>query len=123
MDELNVVLSDKVVMPYLKGLDYIDCSNEGEAIAIAAGWWLAKRERSNVYMSADGLWNALNFITSWIIPKHIEMNIYVSIGREEPPHKITTDNMAAVLELLPIDPNKLLIKFLELQNDGPKRIS
>lgn len=113
MNELNIVLSDKVLAPLLDGMHYIGCSNEGEAVAIAGGWWLGKKERANVFFSADGMWNALNFITSWIIPEEIEMNIYVSIGRQEPPHKVTTDNLAAMMELLPIDTKKLNIKFIE----------
>lgn len=103
MKELNCVLSDKIIMPYLEGKEYIDCANEAECIAIAGGHFLQTGERANVYFSADGFCNALNFLTSWIIPENIEMNIIISTGRVEPPHKVMTDILPALLELIPYD--------------------
>lgn len=110
---MNIALQDKVIKKYMdenKVSDFLDCSNEAEAIAIAGGYWLGKRKRANVYFSADGLCNALNFLTSWIIPEGIEMNIFVSSGRQEPPHRVMTDILPSLLELLPYDPDKLSIK-------------
>lgn len=108
---LNICLSDKVISPHLPE-EYIGCANEGEAIAIAGGWWLGKKERANVYMSGDGFMNALNFITSWVMPEGIEMNIYISTGRQEPPHKVVTDILPSMLELLNYDTNKLKITLI-----------
>lgn len=109
---MKIALQDKVIKKYMDEhliSDYLNVSNEGEAIAIAGGWWLGKKERADVYFSADGFCNALNFITSWVIPEGIEMNIYVSSGRTEPPHKVMTDILPSLLELLPIDNKKLKI--------------
>ena len=46
MKELYVGISDKVIMPWLADKEYLDCANEGEAIAIGAGHWLATKERA-----------------------------------------------------------------------------
>lgn len=110
-----IALQDKVIKGYMDFIgvkDFIGVSNEGEAIAIAGGCWLGTKKRADVYMSADGLCNAMNFITSWVIPENIEMNIFVSSGREEPPHKVMTDILPELLELIPYDPKKVFIKVV-----------
>ena len=64
---MRIALQDKVIKKYMdeQGItEFLDCSNEGEAVAIAAGHWLATGERADVYFSADGLCNAMNFITT-----------------------------------------------------------
>ncbi len=112
---MKIALQDKVIKGYMdyKGIhDFLDVSNEGEAIAIAAGYWLGSKKRADVYFSADGFCNALNFITSWIIPEGIEMNIYISSGREEPPHKVMTDILPQMLEMIPYDYSKLYIEII-----------
>ena len=112
---MRIALQDKVIKKYMdeQGItEFLDCSNEGEAVAIAAGHWLATGERADVYFSADGLCNAMNFITSWIMPEQIEMNIYISTGREEPPHKVMTDILPELLELINYDPKRLSITII-----------
>lgn len=89
-DTLNVGVSDKVLMPWLKGKEYMDCSDEGEAVGIGIGYFLATGKPANVFMSADGFMNALNPLTSHVIPYNIEMNVIVSIGRTEPQHYLAT---------------------------------
>lgn len=76
------------------------CSDEAEAIAIAAGHYLATGEKAEVYVSADGFMNCLNFITSWIIPEKIPMHIVISIGRTEKPHYIATEITEPIIKLL-----------------------
>lgn len=110
---MKIALQDKVIKKYMDEnqiYDFLGVSNEAEAIAIAGGYWLGKKERADVYFSADGFCNALNFITSWVIPEGIEMNLFVSSGRNEAPHKVMTDILPSLLELLPIDNKKLSIK-------------
>lgn len=112
---MKIALQDKVIKTYMDShgiTNYLDVSNEGEAIAIAGGWWLGKKERADVYFSADGFCNALNFITSWVMPEGIEMNIYISTGRTEPPHKVMTDILPSMLELLNYDTKKLKIQVI-----------
>lgn len=105
---MNIALSDKIILPYMPE-EYIGCSNEGEAIAIAGGYWLASAERANVYLSADGFCNALNFITSWVIPDKIQMNLFISAGRLESQHKVMTTILPELLELLNYDTENLSI--------------
>ena|SRR3989344_2006017 len=92
--------------------EHLIATDEGEAVAIAGGWWLGKNERATVFLSADGLCNALNFLTSWIIPDGIEMNLVVSYGRQELPHKVMTDIVQSIIKLLPYDPAKISIEFI-----------
>lgn len=87
-------------MPWLEGKDYYNCSDEGEAVAMGAGYWYATGNRATVFMSADGFMNALNFITSWIIPEKIGMHLVISIGRTEPPHKVATEITQPIIDLL-----------------------
>ena len=88
-------------------------SDEGEAIGVAGGYWLATGERAEVFMSADGFMNALNFITSWVIPENIEMDITISTGRQEPSHKVATDMLPDIIKLLPYDSKRIVVKIIE----------
>jgi len=107
-----VGVSDKVLIPWLEGKEYVSVSNEAEAIAIAAGHWIATKQRATVFMSADGFCNALNPITSWIMPEGIEMDIYISTGRTEPSHIVMTKILPELLELLDYDTSKLFIELV-----------
>jgi hypothetical protein len=111
-----VGISDKVLNDWLKDKDYIGCSDEGEAIAICAGAWLAKGERWTAFMSADGLCNALNFLTSYVIPEGIEMNLVISTGRQEPPHKVMSDILDDLLKLLKYDPAKIAVNVIRKES-------
>lgn len=116
--EFNVGVSDKIIMPWLAGRKYLDCSDEGEAIAIGAGHYLATGRRANVFMSGDGFMNALNFFSSWIMvdPK-IEMNIFISSGRQELPHVVVSNLLEDMLELLNYDIRRIFIKIIKKPND------
>ena len=95
-----VGVSDKVLMPWLLGKEYLDCSNENEAVAVCAGYYLATGKTGTAFMSADGFMNTLNFLTSWIIPEDIPIHIVISIGRTEKPHYIATETTKPIIELL-----------------------
>lgn len=106
-------ITDKVLKEWLAGKDYMGASDEGEAVAIAAGHYIQTGQRATVFMSADGLCNALNALTSWIIPDEIEMNLVISTGRQEPPHKVMSDILPDLLNLLPYDPKRISIEIIE----------
>lgn len=114
MFTLNVGVSDKILVPWLtwNKREYMDCSDEGEAVAIGAGYYLATGKKANVFMSADGFCNALNFLTSWIIPGGIKMHLVISTGRTEPPHKIMTDILSDMLKLLPNESENITIEIV-----------
>ena len=112
---MNVGVSDKILMPWLEGKNYITAADEGEAMAIGAGYWLATGERANVFMSADGFCNALNPFTSWIIPDGIEMNIIISTGRQEDHHKIMSDILEDIIKMTNYDPGRVDFQYIRKQ--------
>ena len=109
-----VGIVDKVLAPWLEGKEYMGASDEGEAVALAAGYFKATGKRADVFMSADGLCNALNFLTSWIIPDKIEMNLIIGTGRQEPPHKVMSDMLDNLLKLIPYDDACISIDVVRL---------
>jgi len=113
LSTLIVTVPDKISAPLLEDEDYVMATNEAECIAIAAGQWLAVKERATVIISADGFCNALNIITSYIIPENIEMDIVISTGRQEPPHKVMSDILEPLIKLLPYDKKRISIKLFK----------
>lgn len=108
-----VGVSDKILMPYLKHRSYMDCADEGEAVALGAGYYFATGSRPYIFMSADGLCNALNFITSWIMPEGIPMNLIISTGRLEAPHRVMTGWLPDILKFLELNAKNISIKIIE----------
>jgi sulfopyruvate decarboxylase TPP-binding subunit len=96
---MNIALTDKVVLPHTPK-DATGCSDEGEAVAIAAGYYLATGKKATVYMSADGFMNTLNFLTSWMIPESIGVHLVISIGRMEESHYIATQTTEEIINLI-----------------------
>lgn len=115
MRTLEIAIPDKLLAERVAGLDYIAPADEGEAIGIASGYYLATGKRANVYMSADGFCNALNPITSHVIPEDIEMNIIISVGRQEYQHKVMSDILEPLIKLLPYDPKRISFEFVRKQ--------
>lgn len=96
---MNIALPDKVIAKILPE-DYIIVTDEGEAIAMACGFYCATEKTANVYISADGFMNALNAITSLAIPESFPINLYISYGRQEKQHKIASDLVIELIEKL-----------------------
>lgn len=99
-DTIYIGIGDKVLSKWLVGKDYISVSDEGEAIGVAGGYWLATGKKATVFMSADGFMNAMNFLTSWAIPDDIGMDIVISYGRMEKSHFIATELIKDLIEKL-----------------------
>jgi len=66
--------------------DEIIATDEGSAVGIAVGYYLATGKTGTVFMGADGFCNALNILTSLIIPYGIPVNWVISVGRQEEWH-------------------------------------
>ena len=96
-----ITVPDKLISTVLPK-EYIMATDEGEAIGIAAGFYYATKQPADVYISADGFMNALNPITSLVIPEKIEMNLFISIGRTESQHKVATYLVPEIIEELKI---------------------
>jgi phosphonopyruvate decarboxylase len=97
----TVGVSDKLLVPWLKGKKYVNVSDEGEAVGWAGGYYLATGKPATVFVSADGFMNALNPLTSWVIPEGIKMKFIISIGRKEPQHYVATETVPQIIKLLP----------------------
>ena len=105
-------IPDKLLVKWIGKKEYINPADEGEAIGIAGGYYLATKKRATVFMSADGFCNALNPITSWIIPEGIKMNLVISTGRQEPQHKVMSDILDNLIKLLPYDAKRISLKII-----------
>ena len=106
-------IPDKILTKWLKNKKYYAVADEGEAIAIGVGFHLSTGKRATVFLSADGLANALNPITNLVIPEKIPINIVVSYGRQEKPHKVMSDLLLPLIELLPYDSKLIHWKFIQ----------
>src|SRR6201992_1530832 len=65
-----------------RGLAYVGAASEGEAVAIAAGAWLARR-KTVVMCQNSGLGNAVNPLTSLNAPFRIP-TLFITTWRGEP---------------------------------------
>src|SRR3954469_20955636 len=86
------------------GLDYVGAASEGEAVAIAAGAWLAGRQPV-VMGQNSGLGNAVNPLTSLNAPFHIPTLLVPTWrGRpgikDEPQHALMGEITPGLLDLI-----------------------
>ena len=94
---INRTLSDR-------SLRYVGAASEGEAVAIAAGAWLAGRETA-VMCQNSGLGNAVNPLTSLNTPFRIPTLLIVTWRgqpglRDEPQHELMGRITQSLLELM-----------------------
>jgi len=106
-------IPDKLLVKWLGDKDYIKPADEGEAVAIGAGYYYATGKPATVFMSADGFCNALNPLTSLVIPEVIKMNLVISTGRKEKPHYIMTYALDKILKVIKYDPEILSITIIK----------
>jgi len=109
---MYVGIPDKILAKWLKNKDYLEVSDEGEAVTIASGYYFATKKKATVFMSSDGFCNALNAITSFVIPEKIKMKIVISTGRIEPPHKVMSDTLVKLIGILRYDSKRLSFKII-----------
>lgn len=106
-------IPDKVLIKWLGKKDYIKPADEGEGIGIAIGHYLATGKRATVFMSADGFCNALNPLTSYVIPAKVKINLVISTGRTEPQHIVMTKALNKIIKAINVDPTKLHIAIIQ----------
>lgn len=85
------------------GVRYVGAANEGDAVAIAAGAWLAG-SRGAVFMQNSGLGNAISPLTSLISTFAIPMRLVIGwrgrpIVADEPQHRLMGEITPALLRL------------------------
>lgn len=66
---------------------YLMAANEGDAVAMAAGAWLGGAQ-GGVLMQSSGLGNAVNPLTSLVVPFAIPVLLVVSVRTDEPQHEL-----------------------------------
>ena len=96
---INRVISDRT-------LDYVGAASEGEAVAIAAGAWLAGRQ-TVVMCQNSGLGNAVNPLTSLNEPFHIPTMMIVTWRgqpglKDEPQHALMGEITGGLLDVIRI---------------------
>ncbi|MDP6475574.1 MAG: phosphonopyruvate decarboxylase [Alphaproteobacteria bacterium] len=96
---INRVISDP-------GLDYVGATSEGEALAIAAGAWLAGR-KSVVMCQNSGLGNTVNPLTSLNYPFRIPTLLIVTWRgqpglEDEPQHELMGQITAELLDVMQV---------------------
>jgi phosphonopyruvate decarboxylase len=101
---------DQLMLTLGIGDRHIIAPNEGNAVALAAGYHLATGKTAVVYMQNSGLGNAVNPITSLIDPKVYAIPVLFIIGwrgtpgiHDEPQHVKQGEITPELLEILGID--------------------
>ena len=82
---MKVGIPTSKLKTWLKG-DEIIATDEGSAVGMAVGYYLATGKTGTVFMGADGFMNAMNALTSLVIPYEIPINWVISVGRQEAWH-------------------------------------
>jgi phosphonopyruvate decarboxylase len=87
-----------------RGLDYVGAASEGEAVAIAAGAWLAGRQ-TGVMCQNSGLGNAVNPLTSLNAPFRIPTLLIVTWRgepglKDEPQHDLMGEITGDLLDVI-----------------------
>ena len=95
-----VGVPDSKLADWLKDKEYIIATDEGEAIAIAAGYYLATGNPATVFMQSDGYSNALNAITTLMMPYGIPFEPKLSVRTDEPQHEIMGKKIHRIIELI-----------------------
>jgi len=86
----------------MEDVRHIVAVDEGAAVAHAVGYHLATGKIGLVYMQSDGLCNALNAITSLLIPYEIPVRFVISHRSDLAQHKVMGERLHDVLKLFNI---------------------
>lgn len=110
-----VGVPDSTLAQFCKGLDTLDAGlhevpcNEGAAVGLAAGHYLAEKKPCLVYMQNSGIGNAVNPICSLIHEKVYQIPVLFLIGyrgepgvKDEPQHIFQGEVTIPLLEVLQI---------------------
>ena len=101
-------VSPQVTM-YLDGTE-IPCTSESEAMAIAAGAWMAGEE-SEVYMQNSGLGHIVDVVTSLYKPYNIPLpKLLLSVRHSPEHHKYMFKCTTQLLELLEYDDVEFVVQ-------------
>lgn len=88
---------------WLDQLEYIIATDEGEAVALACGHYLATGKVATVVTGENGLLNALDAILTLSQLHEIPIELMIFPRDDEPQHKMVTDHMQELLDLYKIE--------------------
>lgn len=93
-----------------KIVDYIPCSKEDEAMALAVGAWFVGK-KPLVFMQNSGLGNIIDIITSLIRPYGIEeITLLISVRNKPQQHAFMGKITKSMLKLLEYEKYKLIVQ-------------
>jgi phosphonopyruvate decarboxylase len=79
--------------------DAIICTDEGEAVAMACGYYLATKEVATVIVGENGLLNALDAIITLSQLQEIPIDLHVYLREDEPQHAMVASKVPQLLDL------------------------
>ncbi|MDR2648314.1 MAG: phosphonopyruvate decarboxylase [Clostridiales bacterium] len=128
-DSYLSALCDTLYTQYGISNHHIVCANEGNAAALAAGYYLATGKIPVVYMQNSGIGNTINPITSLLSPKVYGIPCIFVIGwrgepnvHDEPQHIFQGEITLELLRLLDIDAFVIdnTVSILDIENQLDK---
>lgn len=85
---------------FTDGIDeYIPCTKEDEAVALAAGAFLAGK-KPLVFMQNSGLGNIVDIVTSLLKPYRIRVDLLISVRKEPEHHRFMGKITGELMRLL-----------------------
>jgi phosphonopyruvate decarboxylase len=84
---------------WLEHREFIVATDEGEAVAMACGEYMATGKVSTVVMGENGLLNALDSLLSLAQLHNIPIDLILFPREDEPQHKMVTDHLRELLDL------------------------
>ncbi len=87
--------------------DYIPCTSENEAVALAVGAYLVGK-KPLVFMQNSGLMNIIEILTSLLKPYNIEIDLLISLRHKPKQHAFCGKITRRLLKLLEYKDYKLV---------------
>ncbi len=84
----------------LKTESFEIAADEGEAIAIAVGYYLATGKVGKAYMDSNGLANALEPLTSLCLPYRIPVELIIAKRTDKPWHAVMGERTEEILKMI-----------------------
>ena len=93
-------IPDSKLKDWLKDKSYLIAADEGEAVAIACGYYLSTGKTAVVFMGTNGFSNALDAITSLVIPYKIKIELVIGKRADKEWHAIMGNSLDKFIEIL-----------------------
>ena len=91
---------DSKLKKWMEDKEYIKATDEGEAVCIGVGHYLATGKPATVFMGGNGLFNALDAITSLVIPYDIPIKLIIGLRTDVFQHKIAGNTVKKIIDII-----------------------